>query len=164
MLRVPSTHDTTTVKQTLEEIPVGELPSAPGAKVIGYGWYRGYYLARIEVTPFYANPSTHAASFAQSIDMQLTKATTKTTAARQQVKLNDPHFDRILRELIVNFDDAQPYQMPAVSDTTGGWFNTSAKYIKLQIPNDGIYRITKTELDSIYPAIASVDPGTLSGF
>ncbi len=164
MLHVPSTHDTTTVKQTLEEIPGGELPSAPGARVIGYGWYRGYYLARIEVTPFYANPSTHAASFAQSVDMQLSKATTKTSAARPQVKLNDPHFDRILRELIVNFDDAQPYQMPAVSDTTGGWFNTSAKYIKLQIPNDGIYRITKTELDSIYPAIASVDPGTFQIF
>jgi len=161
---LPSTHDTTTVKQTLEQIPAGELPSAPNVSVIGYGWYRGYYLARIEVTPFYNNVSTHAASFAQTIDVQLNKVRTKATTDRLQVKMKDSHFDRILRELIVNFDEAQPYQMPAFNDTTGGWFSTSAKYIKLAIPNDGIYRITETQLDSIYPAIAGVDPRTFQVF
>ena len=162
--RLPSKHDTATVKQTLEQIPAEELSSVPTAKIIGYGWYRGYYLARIEVTPFYNNSSTHAASFAHSIDIQLTKATTKAAAVHPLVKIKDPHFDPLLRELIVNFDDAQQFQMSSVDDTTGGWFNTSARYIKLAIPNDGIYRITKAELDSIYPAIAGADPATFQVF
>ena len=159
-----STRDTSTIKQTLEAIPAGQLPSGPKASVAGYGWYRGYYMARIEITPFYSNPSTHTALFAQSIDLQLNKVRTKTAAASPQVKVNDPHFDRILRELIVNFDEAQPYQMPAVNDTTGGWFNTTAKYIKLAIPNDGIYRITQSQLDSVYPSIVSIDPRTFQVF
>ncbi len=162
--RLPSKHDTTTVKQTLEQIPADELPSVPTARIIGYGWYRGYYLARIEVTPFYINASTHAASFAQSIDIQLSTATTKAAAARPQAKMKDPQFDPLLRELVVNFDDAQPFQMPLANDTTGGWFNLNAKYIKLAIPNDGIYRITKAELDSLYPAIAGADPATFQLF
>jgi hypothetical protein len=160
VLRNASTRDSSIVKQTLEAIPMEQLPSAPKAVVVGYGWYRGYYMARIEITPFYGTPSARTASFAQSIDVQLNKVKTKTAAVRQQVKMNDPHFDRILRELIVNFDEAQPYQMPSVNDTTGGWFNTSAKYIKLVIPNDGIYRITQTQLDSVYPPITGVDPRT----
>ena len=78
--RLPSTRDTTIVKQTLEQIPMGELPSSPSATVIGYGWYRGYYVARVEIAPFYSPPSTHTASFAQSIDVQLVKVTTKAPA------------------------------------------------------------------------------------
>ena len=78
--------------------------------------------------------------------------------------MNDPHFDRLLRELIVNFDEAQAYQTPPVNDTTGGWFNTTSKYIKLAIPNDGVYRITQAQLDSIYPSIAGVDPRTFQVF
>ena len=164
VLRNASTRDSSIVKQTFEAIPLEQLPSAPKAAVVGYGWYRGYYMARIEITPFYGTPSARTASFAQSIDVQLTKVRIKTAAVRQRIKMRDPHFDRILRELIVNFDEAQPYQMPAVNDTTGGWFNTSAKYIKLAIPNDGIYRVTQTQLDSIYPAIATVDPRTFQVF
>ena len=164
MQRTLSTRDTTTVKQTLEQIPAGELPSVPSVRVIGYGWYRGYYLARIEVIPFYGNTSTHTVLVAQSIDVQLSTVRIKAAAARTQVKVSDPHFNRILRDLIVNFDDAQPYQMPAANDTTGGWFNTSAKYIKLAIPNDGIYRITQIQLDSIYPSIVGVDPRTFQVF
>ncbi|MGA9407763.1 MAG: C25 family cysteine peptidase, partial [Bacteroidota bacterium] len=159
-----STRDSSTIKQTLEAIPIEQLPSGPKASVAGYGWYRGYYMARIEITPFYGNPSTRTASVAQSIDLQLNKVRTKTASVPPQVKVNDPHFDRILRELIVNFDEAQPYQMPAVNDTTGGWFNTTAKYIKLAIPNDGIYRITQSQLDSVYPSIVSIDPRTFQVF
>ena len=162
--RLPSGHDTATIKETLEQIPSEELPSAPGVTVVGYGWYRGYYVARIEVSPFYNNPSTHASSIAQSIDLQLTMVTTKTNPPRVQAKMRDPQFDRILREMIVNFDDAVQYQAPVINDTTEGWFNTSSKYVKMAIPTDGIYRITQTELDSIYPAIADVDPRTFQVF
>jgi len=162
--RTPSTRDTTTVRQTLEQIPAGDLPSAPSARVIGYGWYRGYYLARIEVTPLYSSFLTHTASVAQSIDVQLSTVRTKATTAHPQIKMSDPHFNHILRELIVNFDEAQPYQMPTVNDTTGGWFTTSAKYVKLAIPNDGMYRITQTQLDSVYPSIVGVDPRTFQIF
>ena len=47
--------DSSTVKQTLEAIPIEHLPSSPNAAVVGYGWYRGYYIARIEITPFYGH-------------------------------------------------------------------------------------------------------------
>jgi Peptidase family C25/Interleukin-like EMT inducer/CARDB len=164
VIRNPSTRDSSVVKQTLEAIPLEQLPSVPKATVAGYVWYRGYYMARIEITPFYGTASARTVSFAQSIDVQLNKVRTKTAVVRPQVKMNDLHFNRILQELIVNFDEAQPYQMPAVNDTTGGWFNTSAKYIKLAIPNDGIYRITQTQLDSVYPSITGVDPRTFQVF
>ncbi|HTY10748.1 MAG TPA: C25 family cysteine peptidase [Bacteroidota bacterium] len=163
-LRTPSTRDTTTVAESLEQIPLNELPQAPNVRVAGYGWYRGFYLARIEVTPFYGNPSTHVPSFAQSIDVQVNKTGTNAVVPRQLPKIRDPHFDRILRELVVNYDDAAQYQMPLVSDTTGGWFNTTSTYVKLTVPNDGIYRITQTRLDSILPAIAGADPRTFQVF
>ena len=121
-------------------------------------------MARIEVAPFYNNPSTHAVSVAQSIDVQLNTVDNKNLRCPPAGKMHDPHFDRLLRELIVNFDDAQPYQLQGFSDTTGSWFNTTSKYIKLTIPSDGIYRITRAQLDSIYPSIATVDPRTFQVF
>jgi len=158
------TSDSSTATEAFEPVPLNDLPSAPKAAVTSYGWFRGYYIARIEVTPFYAPSSQGNAFFAQSIDVRLTSSTSNIAVNLPHAKERDPYFDRVLRDLIVNYDDAQSYQMPQINDTTGGWFNTTSKYVKLAIPNDGIYRITRSQLQALYPAISGVDPRTFQVF
>ncbi len=155
-----STNDSSTADQSLESIPLEELPAAPVVSVKGYGWFRGYYVARIEVTPFYVLASSHKAFFAHTVDIKLNRSRIKAVSTLQQTNKRDPHFDSILRELIVNYDVAEPYQIPLLNDTTGSWFNSTAKYVKLAIGNDGIYRITRTQLTTLDPSIVNVDPRT----
>jgi hypothetical protein len=155
-----SSHDSTIVDQTLEPVPFQELPFTPKAAVTGYGWFRGYYVARIEIMPFYVSESKHQVSFAQNINVQLKTVEMKASNVPEREGVLDPLFDTVLRELIVNYKEARRYEMPSVSDTTGGWFKTASKYIKLAIGDDGIYRITRTQLAALYPSVVSVDPTT----
>ncbi len=61
------------------------------------------------------------------------------------IKHSYGEFDKTLSKVILNYKSASPFRSfksdfyPA--DSTGNWIDYSREYVKLQIPDDGIYRI-----------------------
>ncbi|HTX19451.1 MAG TPA: C25 family cysteine peptidase [Bacteroidota bacterium] len=164
VLPAASSRDSGSMREMTVPVPLTELASAPTVHVTGYGWFRGYYLARIEVTPFFRNSSADGAQFSRTVDLQISSPQPRPNETIAHKGGGDPQFEKILKELILNYGSVQPYAMPSLNDTTGGWFNTSSTYVKLAIPDDGIYRITKDQLQKFLPSGTTIDPRTFQLF
>ena len=73
-----------------------------------------------------------------------------------------------MSKIIINYEDADQYRSFhksfALSDTTGNWIDYSKDYVKLAIPEDGIYKITYNDLTNYGVAPSSVNPLTFRIF
>lgn len=148
----------------LEKVKLTELSQIPRVSVRGYGWFRGFYVARIEITPYYAGAGGSAALFVDELTVGITRRQIRSVAGTPAVLEGDRQFDSVLHELIVNYDEAPPYRMPTGEDSTGGWFNTFSTYVKLGVGSDGIYRFTQPQLADLVPSVSGVDPRTIQVF
>ena len=73
-------------------------------------------------------------------------------------------FDESLQDVIINFEQAKNFRsfQPLLTqdDSTGNWIDYSKEYVKLKIPNDGIYRIYYNDVINYGLNPAQIDPLT----
>ncbi|GMU86486.1 MAG: hypothetical protein AMXMBFR48_17280 [Ignavibacteriales bacterium] len=72
-------------------------------------------------------------------------------------------FDEYLSDMIINSAFAGDFRVATrrvVSDTTGGWINYGAVYIKLKIGKDGVYRITPADFTTLGVSVTGINPKT----
>ncbi|MFC2102929.1 C25 family cysteine peptidase [Bacteroidota bacterium] len=131
----------------------------------GYAWIRDFYCAIVKI-------NTH------SYDMQMRRLNELQEAEisvqvydEKPFKINSSplgDFGSSLKEIIINFNEAQNFRSfsPNISidDSTGNWIDYTKEYVKLQIPDEGIYQIGYNQLLSYGINPQSVDPNTLKLF
>lgn len=135
-------------------------------EVVGYIWIRDFYVAVIKL-------NTHRFSI---LDKKLVIIDSCVISAKM-VDSNKPFprnnnpltpFDEMLRDVIINFDDAIKYKSfnpnLALNDTTGNWIDYSKQYIKLAIPTGNVFRITYNDLVSWGVNLSIINPKTFKLF
>ncbi len=130
--------------------------------ILGYTWIRNFYCAVIQI-------NTHSYNWKRKEITEIIKAELKIDFLNKQpFSINhdpDEEFDGILRKLIINYGYASGYKSfqfrSAVLDSSGNWIDYSQEYVKLAIPEDGIYRITYNDLVNYGINPSEVNPSLL---
>jgi hypothetical protein len=131
-------------------------------ELIDYTWLRDYYCALVRV-------NTHTYNWKKREIRELLSATLKINISEvspfDYKQQSDVEFDKILEKVILNYNSAFQFRAyrPDVnkSDTSGNWIDYSREYVKLQIPEDGIYRIDYNQLISYGISPQNLNPKTL---
>ncbi len=135
-------------------------------ELVGYTWIRDFYVAVIKL-------NTHRYSISEKklviIDSCIISVK-MVDANKPYPRNNNPltPFDEMLRDVIINFDDAIKYKSfnPHLTsnDTTGNWIDYSKQYLKLAIASDNLYRITYDDLVSWGINLSNINPKTFKLF
>lgn len=141
-----------------------QFPSVE-VEVIDYTWIRDFFCAVVKV-------NTHTYGWKKKEIRELSSTSLKIDFIETvSFKLNQSpigEFDKILSKIILNYGDAAQFRasksdyFPA--DSTGNWIDYSREYVKLQIPDDGIYRIDYNQVVEYGINPASVNPKTFKIF
>jgi len=134
------------------------LYPTPECEVLDYVWLRDYYCAAIRINQYRYDWLNRNLSELKNIDIELNLKDIKPFTPAW----NESHFfDKVLQDVIVNYSQANKYRGTsnyANDDSTGNWIDYNAEYVKLNIPEDGIYRITYNDLLSYGINPSSIDP------
>ncbi|MBI5463969.1 MAG: hypothetical protein HY966_03315, partial [Ignavibacteriales bacterium] len=143
-----------TASEKLTRVDKAKLTNSirPAMFVAGYEWYRGIRLARITIAPF------SVANSKVRMVVRL-KGSFAVQNAQRTISQNVPQRrlmpSAISDALVLNPEEIQSagVQPLAWSDTTGLWFIPGRKYLRLEIPTDGIYRLNYDDLALVIPEI-----------
>ena len=138
---------------TSDQYPAAEID------VIGYTWLRDHYCAIVRI-------NTHSYNWKKREIRELLSATMNYEFTEQvDFNLNERtvgDFDKILEKVILNYRVASKFRADRsenlVSDTSGNWIDYAREYVKLRIPDDGIYRIGYDEVLSYGISPQSINP------
>ena len=151
-------------KPDLSKFYSNQYPSTE-TEVIEYTWIRDYYCAVIKVNTHIYNWKKKELRELQSCNLKI-DFVVETSFSLNQTSLGE--FDKNLKNVILNFKSAsqfrsfRPYSVN--DDSTGNWIDYSQEYIKLQIPEDGIYRIDYNQVVSFGINPQSINPKKLKIF
>ncbi|MBE0572362.1 MAG: hypothetical protein IH618_12535 [Ignavibacteriaceae bacterium] len=146
-------------KFTSDQYPDSEI------EVIGYTWLRDYYCTIVRI-------NTHSYNWKKREIRELLSATMNYEFSEHiAFNLNERpvgEFDNILKKVILNYKVASKFRVDksehSVSDTSGNWIDYASEYAKLQIPDDGIYRIGYDEILSYGINPSSINPKSFKIF
>jgi len=130
-------------------------------EITSYTWIRDYYCAIIKI-------NTHRYNWQNRQVEILNTAKLKVQFDEQKpFNLNtsgEGDFDKSLKDVIINYEQARNFRsfQPLITqdDTTGNWIDYSKEYIKLKIPDDGIYRINYNDVLNYGLIPEQIDPLT----
>jgi len=131
----------------------------------GYTWISSYYCVVIRI-------NTHQYNWEERKISELLEANIMFEFYEQKPFIYNTYpltdFDISLNKIILNYAEAKDYrsfpQNTALNDTTGTWIDYSKEYVKLAIPDDGIYRIDYNDIVSYGISPQSINPKTFKIF
>ncbi|OGU65159.1 MAG: hypothetical protein A2W30_00060 [Ignavibacteria bacterium RBG_16_36_9] len=134
-------------------------------EVIDYIWLRDYFCAVIKV-------NTHTYNWKKKEIRELVSGTLKiefADAVPYNTKQASPgEFDKILSDIILNYESGSQFRSFKpyfyLADSSGNWIDFSREYVKLQIPNDGLYRIGYTQVEDYGINPQNLNPKTFKIF
>lgn len=133
-------------------------------EVAGYTWLRDYYCAVIKVNTHKYNWKSREVSEILNAQLHIEFIDKK---PYKKVNNSPDMFFNELNSIILNFDQAQDFRSEreiTKDDPTTSWIDYTKDYLKLKIANDGLYRITYTDLESYGINPISVNPKTVKLF
>ncbi|HTP13896.1 MAG TPA: C25 family cysteine peptidase, partial [Bacteroidota bacterium] len=139
----------------------GLIPAAPVLSVAGYEWFRGYRLARLVVSPYRKESSGFRIVTTVSARLEFAGG----SSGSPRTESADPHFESVLKSLVAN-EDLSTVQKTKLTfaDTTGGWIPWGMQAIKLGIAEDGVYRLSFEDIQSLVATAGTIDPTTFRLF
>lgn len=146
-----------TVSAKSTEVLKKQVASAMHSSVFfeGEEWYRGVRCARVRVT------TNAEVSLPDSIALDI-PLDVASDAVRDAVA-GDPYFQKTKALIMPDISfSATSFTSLQWQDTTGTWIEYEREYLKLGIGDDGIYRLTKGDLQAYLPS--TVDPRTFRLF
>ncbi|HED05502.1 MAG TPA: hypothetical protein ENI61_02315, partial [Ignavibacteria bacterium] len=131
-------------------------------QVLGYTWIRSYYCAVIQINTASYNWKTKSVKILTSANLNIAYSGNPSYPLNNSPEAS---FDKILNKIIINYNSAKNFRtfrkFFSPKDSTGNWINYSNEYIKLAVPNDGIYRIDYQDLLDYGLNPGSIDPSTI---
>lgn len=106
----------------------------------GYTWIRGYYCAvvTINIDRYNWKNKNLSSLLSAKLNIKYYETTNNINLISEKI------FDSVAKKLIINYDYAKSYKtniVMQVDDSLSKWIDYSQEYVKLKIPQDGIYRI-----------------------
>ncbi len=130
---------------------------------------RNQRVAKITVHPIQYNPATRQLKRLVQLRVRCTFfQENKTSNANWSPTGNDPQFEPLYKNLIINYNDAKQFRgksLPAkqsLSPDSTRWFVPNRTYYRLPIGQDGLYRLTYSQLDSAGLDLQSVDQNSVA--
>ncbi len=134
-------------------------------EILGYTWIRDYYCVEIKINTHRYDWNKRRVNVMTSANFDLEFYDVK---PYNNNKSRLSPFETQLKNLIANFDEADQYSSfrPALSEKklNDSWIDFNAEYLKIGVAEDGIYRISKSDLQSFNINTAAIDPNTFKIF
>ncbi|MCJ7650898.1 MAG: hypothetical protein MUP85_19980, partial [Candidatus Lokiarchaeota archaeon] len=134
-------------------------------EVLEYFWLRDFYCAAIQINPAQFNWKTKSLKAIENVELNINYYNII------PFELNTSplgEFDIDLKNIIINFSTAQNFRSKtndySILDSTGNWIDYSKTHYKFAVIQDGIYRITYSDLvtSGITPSV--INPKTIKIF
>lgn len=114
--------------------------------------WRGYTLARVELSPFSYDPTTRILTSYDLIQIRVRFEGRSVPGA----SYSDRHFDDQFRSMVVNADQARGWRVQtpigtmasATGDSTRDWFDPLKTYLKMEVARDGLFSLSYSEITS----------------
>ena len=132
-------------------------------QIIGYTWIRDFYCADVKILPV-TYDGLLKENYKITITVELPGSPSLKESSPIEIK---SAYDASLSDMIYNSQIAEQFRNTNVKiyhDTTGGWIDYNSLYVKIPIFKDGIYRVTKSGLETIGVDVSSIDCGTFQLF
>ncbi|MGB6034184.1 MAG: C25 family peptidase propeptide domain-containing protein, partial [Bacteroidota bacterium] len=131
--------------------------------------FRSQRVATIRVAPYQYNPARRTIKRLVSgrLEVRLIATRPGEVSPPTGKRVADPHFEGIYRNLLENYDQAADWRIspetvsrPGI-DSSRTWFETGQTYYRVRIAEDGWYRITPSDLQSVGASFSQVDSSRL---
>ncbi len=134
-------------------------------KILDYLWIRDYYCAAIQINTHKVNFTDRTIEELNSVVLNLKFSGVIPFTVNRGRK---SHFDQSLESVILNYSQADMFRAYrknfSEKDDSGDWINYEDEYVKLGIVEDGIYKITYSDLESFGVSPSSVSPSKFRMF
>ncbi|MCK5571364.1 MAG: hypothetical protein KAJ12_01325, partial [Bacteroidetes bacterium] len=130
---------------------------------------RSQRIVTIRVAPYQYNPAlrTMKRLVKGRLEVQLKAIEDGAMAQPSFSAVGDPHFEGVYKALMSNYDQARSWRTLARStartmvDSSRGWFEAGPTYYRIGVSDDGWYRITSADLQSVGTSISQIDTSRL---
>jgi hypothetical protein len=157
--------DSTLVTKDLPVTQAKKTANIPAIEVKGTFWFRDFYCVHVKVNLAkyqYSNNSVEEVT-----GYKLNVSCGKSIASQASPIAIHSDMDKSLRSVIANANMAEQFRAKPSTikdDTTGAWINYGASYVKIGVANDGVFRLTKTGLETIGVSASAIDFSTIQLF
>ncbi len=138
------------------------------ARVARYFFVGSQYVAQVVVSPLQYNAARRELQWHRLIELTwdvVASSSSPTLAPNIIASALDETF---LKQHLVNYDDAKKqhgatsfYSVGATAnDSTGAWYDASQPYLKFYTTEDGVYRVSGSDLASIGASLSGINPRT----
>ena len=132
-------------------------------QLVGYTWIRDFFCAHVKIFPV-----TYDGLLKENYKITITVELPGTPSLKESspIEIKSP-YDASLSDMIYNSQIAEQLRNTNAKiypDTTGGWIDYNSLYVKIPIFKDGIYRVTRSGLESIGVDVSSIDCTTFRLF
>jgi hypothetical protein len=144
----------------------GSIQNEPLLVVKGYTWYRDFYCAIIQLNTHSYNPGNSTLTEFQNIKIRFTFSENYNFMEDSPIQIKS-EIDKELKTLIYNWEIAEQFRTKpnySLSDSTYDWINFNNMYLKLSVGIDGIYRISRIDLENFGISTSSINPKTFQLF
>lgn len=129
-------------------------------------WYRDFYCVEIIFKSHEFDPSSNVLVISQSVEVTLTFENQYSFLTTSPIKVLS-RFDSVLLNSITNSDIAEQFRSSPPKKNymvRNNWINYDQEYVKISVFRDGIYRISKDDLDVLGITTSILNPKTLQLF
>ena len=158
--------DSTLLDQNFEGLPNYKQIQSPNiVEVQDYFWLRDFYCVHLKINTYEFDPGESKLSEFYNITLKVSFEKPVNFA-----KTNDKYpslFDTELKKIISNYVESNSFrainQVP-LTDTTGSWIDFNYSFVKIGTFADGIYRMTKANLENAGINTSGINPTTFQLF
>lgn len=134
------------------------------AKVEGYTYIGGQYVAQIRVSSLQYQPNKRLLMWNRlvKLDVEILPPSSSFTAAERHT--TSALDEQTLKSLLVNYREAKSWRQAepprVMRSAVASWYNPSNPYLKLYTAKDGVYRVTGAMLVSSGLNLSGINPRT----
>ena len=131
-----------------------------------YFWFREFYVVQLKINNYLFHSENSRIEVLSDVKFRVSISPQINILSNSPIQLKSS-FDEALTKLIVNSEIAEQFRNKttiSLEDTTGNWIDYNATYLKLGTGSDGIFRLTKSDLENQGINTSSIDPRTFKLF
>jgi hypothetical protein len=147
------------------ESAVNEI-QMPVIQIENYFWFREFYIVQIKVNNYHFLADQSKIEVFSNISFRINLLPQYSISQQSSLKIITD-YDKAVKKLITNWEMAEQFRnisTYSLPDTTGNWIDYSSTYLKIGTGDDAVFRITKSNLESLGINTNSIDPRTFKMF
>ena len=128
--------------------------------------FREFYIVQLKINNYLFHSENSRIEVLSDVKFRVSISPQINILSNSPIQLKSS-FDEALTKLIVNSEIAEQFRNKttiSLEDTTGNWIDYNATYLKLGTGSDGIFRLTKSDLENQGINTSSIDPKTFKLF